>query len=141
MKKVSITKSVDASSEKVWNIIQTGTNLDQWIPFISACELEGKGVGAKRVCTMADGKVLKETILLVDENSRTFKYRIDEQNVLPTKNYTGTISVMDNKGKTDVMWVADFEMTIEAAWPEVEKGLTNLLTSAIAGLETAAKMN
>lgn len=141
MKQVSITKSVDVSAEKVWNILRTGTNLDKWIPFISACKLEGKGVGAKRVCTTADGKILKETILLVDESSRTFKYRIDEQDVLPTKNYIGTVSVTENMGKTEVMWVADFEMTIEAAWPEVEKGLTNLLTGAISGLETVAKMN
>ena len=141
MKQVRISKSVDASAEKVWSILRTGTNLDKWIPFISACKLEGKGVGAKRVCTTADGKVLKETILLVDESSRTFKYRIDEQDVLPTKNYVGTVTVKESKGKTEVMWVADFEMTIEAAWPEVEKGLTNLLTGAISGLETAAKMN
>jgi hypothetical protein len=141
MKQVSITQSVDASAEKVWNILRTGTNLDKWIPFISACKLEGKGVGAKRICTTADGKVLKETILLVDDSNRSFKYRIDEQDVLPTKNYVGTVSVSENMGKTEVMWIADFEMTIEAAWPEVEKGLTDLLTGAISGLETAAKMN
>ncbi|HPM32453.1 MAG TPA: haloalkane dehalogenase [Chryseolinea sp.] len=141
MKQVSITKSVNASAEEVWNILRTGTDLDKWIPFISTCKLEGKGVGAKRVCTTADGKVLKETILLVDEGNRIFKYRIDEQDVLPTKNYVGTVSVKDSMGKTEVMWVADFEMTMEAAWPEVEKGLTNLLTEAISGLETAAKMN
>ena len=75
MKQVSITQPVDASPEQVWNILRTGTNLDKWIPFISTCELEGKGVGAKRVCTTADGKVLKETILLVDESNRTFKYQ------------------------------------------------------------------
>jgi hypothetical protein len=141
MKQVSITQQVDASAEKVWNILRTGTNLDKWIPFISACKLEGKGVGAKRVCTTTDGKVLKETILHLDDASRTFKYGIDEQDVLPTKNYVGTISVKESMGKTEVMWVADFEMTTDAAWQEVEKGLTSLLSGAISGLETAAKMN
>ena len=57
--------------------------------------------------------------------------RIDEQDVLPTKNYVGTVSVKESMGKTEVIWVADFEMTVEAAWQEVEKGLTNLLTGAI----------
>ena len=59
MKQVSITQPVDASPEKIWNILRTGTNLDKWIPFISACKLEGKGVGAKRVCTTADGLLIQ----------------------------------------------------------------------------------
>lgn len=141
MKQVSITQPVAVSAEKAWNILRTGTNLDKWIPFIATCDLEGKGVGAKRVCTTADGKILKETILLVDESTRTFKYRIDEQNVLPTKNYVGTVSVIESMGKTEIIWEANFEMVIEDAWPDVEKGLTSLLTGAIAGLESAAKMN
>ena len=139
MKKVDVSQKVNVPAVNIWNILRTGTGLDKWLPIIATCKLEGKGAGAKRICTTPDGKTLKETILLVDDTNKVFKYGIDEQDMLPTKNYVGTVSVSESNGQTEVRWTADFDMTIEDAWPEVEKGLTDILTMAITSLASAAK--
>ncbi len=141
MKRVSVNQKVNVSPEKVWEILRTGTDLEKWLPIIATCNLEGKGAGAKRTCTTTDGKLLKETILVVDDPNRIFKYSIDEQDMMPLKNYIGTVTVLERNGRTDVHWSTEFDLTIEEAWPEVEKGLKDLFTMAISSLESVAKMN
>ena len=140
MKNLKVKKNVMASPDKVWGILRTGTGLDKWLPVIATCKLEGQGAGAKRICTTPDGKTLKETILLIDDENKIFKYRIDEQDMLPTKNYVGTVSVIESMGKTEVRWEAEFEMTMEEAYPQVEEALTGLLNMAISGLDKVACM-
>lgn len=139
MTQVRVTQNVAATADAAWNILKTGGNLHKWIPFIATCELEGEGAGAKRTCTTPDGKVLKETIRLVDSANRIFKYSIDEQDMMPLKNYVGTVSVRTANGGTEINWVAEFDLLDEAAGPAVEAGLTDLLTTAIAGLDALAK--
>lgn len=99
MKQVSITQTVQASANVIWNVVKSGTNLEKWIPIISTCELHGHGAGARRTCTTPDGNVLKETILLIDSVNKVFKYRIDEQNMMPLKNYVGTVAVLSRMAK------------------------------------------
>ncbi|MFZ6014011.1 MAG: SRPBCC family protein [Bacteroidota bacterium] len=139
MKKVIVTQRVGASPAQIWNILSTGTDLEKWLPIISTCKLEGSGNGAKRTCTTSDGKVLKETILLIDDNNRIFKYRIDEQDMMPLKNYIGTMKVLERHGHTDVSWSAEFDLTVKEAEAEVEKGLADLFKMAIGSLDLAAK--
>lgn len=139
MRKVELTKTVASSVKDIWNILRTGDGLDKWLPIIESCELIGKGAGAKRICTTLDGKSLKETILLVDDINKVFKYQIDEQDMMPTKNYVGTVTVTEKEGITSVHWLAEFELTVEEAWSEVEKRLTDLLNLCITSLDEAIK--
>lgn len=141
MKQVSITQRVDASPDQIWNILRTGTGLEKWLPIIATCKLEGSGAGAKRTCTTFDGKLLKETIMSVDENNREFKYRIDEQDMMPLKNYVGTVSVLERNGQTDVSWSTQFDLTVQEAEVAVENGLKDLFKMAISSLDSVAKMN
>lgn len=140
MKNLKVTQEVMASSEKLWAILRTGTGLEKWIPIVASCKLEGHGEGAKRTCITPEGKTLKETIVLIDDKDKVFKYRIDEQDVLPTKNYVGTVAVVESMGKTEVHWSAEFEMTVEEAFPQVEEGLTGIFKAAISGLDKLASM-
>jgi hypothetical protein len=141
MKQVSITQRVSASPQQIWNILRTGTNLDKWLPIIATCTLEGSGAGAKRTCTTFDGKLLKETILLVDDSNRVFKYRIDEQNMMPLRNYVGTVSVLERNGSTDVSWSTDFDLTEKDAEADVENALKGLFAMAISSLDSLAAKN
>jgi len=141
MKNLSVKQTVKSSSENIWNILRTGADLDKWLPFIATCQLEGTGAGAKRICTTPDGKTLKETILLIDDKNKIFKYKIDEQDMLPLKNYVGTVSLVADKGQMEVHWGASFDMLMEAAYPQVEQGLTDMLKMAITGLDNAASNN
>lgn len=138
MKNISIKQEVKSSSQKIWNILRTGDDLDKWLPFIATCDLQGTGAGAVRLCTTHDSKTLKETILLVDDKNKIFKYKIDEQDMMPLKNYVGTVSIVEKDGKVEVHWNATFEMTMEEAYPDVEKGLTDMLNMAITSLDAAA---
>lgn len=138
MKNITVKQEVKSSPEKIWNILRTGDDLDKWLPIIATCDLQGEGAGAMRVCTTPDGKTLKETILLVDDKNRIFKYKIDEQDMMPIKNYTGTVLIVESMGKIEVHWNANFEMVMEEAYPDVEKGLTDMLNLAITSLVAAA---
>jgi hypothetical protein len=123
MKHVNVTRKVELSPKEV------------------TCTLEGHCAGAKRTCTTTDGKTLKETILLIGDVNRIFKYRIDEQDMMPLQNYVGTVTVLERNGQTDVSWSTEFDLTAEEAWPEVEKGLKDLFSAAITSLESVAKLN
>lgn len=140
MKNLKVTQEVMASADKAWTILRTGTGLEKWIPIVASCKLEGHGEGAKRTCITPEGKTLKETIVLIDDQNKVFKYRIDEQDVLPTKNYVGTVSIIESMGKTEIHWGAEFEMTMEEAYPQVEEGLTAIFKAAITGLDKLACM-
>jgi len=141
MKQLSVKQAVRSSPENIWNILRTGADLDKWLPFIATCQLAGAGAGAIRVCTTPDGKTLKETILLIDDKNKIFKYRIDEQDMMPLKNYIGTVSLVNTMGKIEVHWNASFDMVMEEAYPQVEQGLTDMLKMAISGLDSAADNN
>ncbi len=141
MKQVSVTQRVSSAPEQIWNILRTGTDLEKWIPIMASCKLEGQGAGAKRICTTTDGKMLKETILLIDDSNRIFKYRIDEQDMMPLKNYVGTVTVLERNGHTDVNWSTEFDLTVEEAEAEVRNGLGELFKMAIASLDSVAKLN
>ena len=141
MKQVCVTQQVNASPDQIWNVLRTGTGLDKWIPIITTCSLEGSGAGAKRTCTTSDGKVLKETILLIDESNRIFKYRIDEQDMMALKNYVGTVTVLERNGHTDVSWSTEFDLTVEEAEADVRIGLSELFKMAITNLDSVAALN
>jgi hypothetical protein len=141
MKNLSVKQAVKSTPENIWNILRTGADLDKWLPFIATCQLEGAGAGAKRICTTPDGKILKETILSIDDKNKIFKYKIDEQDMLPLKNYVGTVSLVEANGKMEVRWNASFDMLMEEAYPQVEQGLTDMLKMAITGLDNAASKN
>ena len=60
---------------------------------------------------------------------------------MPLKNYVGTVTVLERKGQVDVNWSTEFELLVEEAWPDVEKGLGDIFKMAISGLESLAKRN
>ncbi len=73
MKSVVTTMTIDAPTEKVWEVIAKGNGLEKWFSAIESCELEGLAKpGAKRICKTFQGNVLKETILAVDDDAMVF---------------------------------------------------------------------
>ncbi|MCZ6894409.1 MAG: SRPBCC family protein, partial [Gammaproteobacteria bacterium] len=90
--KIHITKSINAPSEKVWAAISAIGGLDKWFPIIAACEVNGSGVGAKRICTMPDGAKMHETIEEIDHDAMRFRYAINES-PMPISNYMGTVEM------------------------------------------------
>ncbi len=122
---------VNAPVNKVWDNIRKGTGVDNWLPVITACHLEGN----KRICTTEQGD-MKETILKIDHDQKIFQYAIDEQPLLPIENIVGTMAVEQKDGKTELNWKLDFTLEDETMLPMVRQVLHELYEAGAKGLET-----
>lgn len=67
--------------------------------------------GCVRVLRLADGGVLRERLLAVDETNRSFTYRFDEA-PLPVDDYHLTVSLVPITGETRtfIRWTARFDV-------------------------------
>lgn len=143
MKAVVTTMTIDAPSKKVWEVIAKGNELEKWFSTIESCELIGTAsAGAKRICKTFEGKVLKETILAIDNVAKVFQYSIDEQDMLPTKDIIGTIHVTEvSTRQTNITWLANYNLLDENMEQAVAAGLDQLYQSGIKGIEKLIKNN
>ena len=142
MKSVVTTMTINAPSQKVWEVIAKGNELEKWFSAIESCELTGSGPGAKRICKTFQGNVLKETILAVDNTAKIFQYSIDEQDMLPTKDIIGTIHVTEvSSMQTNITWLANYNLIDENMENAVAGGLDQLYQGGIKGIEELIKNN
>ncbi len=143
MKSVVTTMTINASAEKVWEVIAKGNGLEKWFSAIKSCELEGQAKpGSKRICKTFQGNVLKETILAVDHEAMVFQYSIDEQDMLPTKDVLGTIHVTKlSPTETNITWLANYKLLDESMETAVATGLDQLYQGGIKGIEALLKNN
>ena len=96
-------RDLTSSAERVWEIVAAVGGVDKWLPVMKSCRVEGQGAGARRYCEMADGTKLTETVTAIDQETRTFRYRVDQG--LPVRSYEGVVQVRDARGvKPEVVW-------------------------------------
>lgn|SRR5690606_5108303 len=108
--KISETVEIDAPADKVWAVIGNFQDMS-WHPAITKTEGEGdSAAGAKRTLTLTGGGVIHEELLSHDAEKKSFKYSITEVDVkvLPVNNYTSTLSVTEENGKSVVNWRGAF---------------------------------
>lgn len=138
MRKITTTHQINALPENVWNNIRKGEGVNNWLPMITACRLEGEGKGAKRVCTTEQGE-MKETILSADEQHKIFQYSIDEQPLLPIENIVGTMSILPNGDQTILNWNLEFTMADESLFEMVKLVIEGMYAAGAEGLENISK--
>ena len=143
MKSVVTTMTINAPSEKVWEVIAKGNGLEKWFSAIESCELEGLAKpGTRRICKTFQGNVLKETILAVDNDAMVFQYSIDEQDKQQTKDVLGTIHVTKlSTTETNITWLANYNLLDESMEEAVATGLDQLYQGGIKGIEELLKSN
>ena len=93
--KVKETIEINASADKVWEVIGNFQDLN-WHPAIEKTEGEGgNDVGAKRTLTLGGGGVINELLNKYSAEKRSLSYEITEVDVkvLPVNNYSSTLSV------------------------------------------------
>jgi hypothetical protein len=138
MKTVSVSQRVAAPAKGVWDIVRTGADVNRWFPSVTACRLDGVGVGAQRICTV-NGQELTEIIETVDDASRIFQYRIVEQALMPIRNILGTFHVAQiGASESQVLWFVNFDIDDERAWPAVKEGIEGMYRAGIDGLQALA---
>jgi hypothetical protein len=134
-KTIALTQRLSHPADAVWQLIRSGRDVHRMMPgVIETCRVEGSGPGARRYCTTKQGP-LAETLLCVDDGARLFRYRIDEQSMMPLENYEGSIHITDlGSGACEVLWFATYNLLDEAAEGAVRDGLLGLLGTAIGGM-------
>ncbi len=136
--KVNVTAVIDVADDKVWSAISAIGGLDRWFPIIATCEVQGKGVGATRICGLENGAKLLEKVEEIDDSARRFRYTIAES-PLPVSNYHATVEIEKvASGKTSVSWTAQYEVD-DGHRQEMKGMLSSAFTEGIKGLEKDLK--
>jgi hypothetical protein len=142
--KVSEKVEIDAAPDKVWAVIGNFQDMS-WHP--SVAKVEGNGgneASATRVLTLKSGGTIAEKLDQFDAANHLYKYEITEVDpkVLPVKNYSSSLSVKGEGGKSTVEWRGAFyrgymnndpppELSDEAA----VKGVTGVYRSGLDALK------
>jgi carbon monoxide dehydrogenase subunit G len=140
---------IDAPAAKVWAIVGNFGDFS-WVPGVAQTEATGGNTPdqAKRKITLANGGVIEETLTKYDEAGQSLSYKIDQADVkiMPVNNYSSTITVKEDGGKTTVEWKGAFyrgfmnndpppELSDEAAL----KAVTDLYKAGLASLKAKAE--
>ena len=128
-------RDIAAPADALWATIEKMTGMEDWYPdLIQSSRVDAKDGVTHRVCTMANGGVLEERILLRDAHTRTFVYSVDSH-PLPARGVVGCIRVDDLGGPSRVTWDSQF-MVDDAVAGEVLDRVRGLYA---AGLDSLAK--
>lgn len=108
-KKYAETIEINAPADKVWAVIGNFSDWS-WHPAIEKTEATGNAVDATRVLTLKGGGKINEKLLKRDDSKRTMQYEITEVDVkvLPVNQYSSTVTVTEDGGKSKVEWKSAF---------------------------------
>lgn len=166
--KLTATVSIDASADKVWDVIKDYDDMS-WLPAVESAKADkGNDKGSSRVLTLKNGGTITEELKKYDAEKMSYKYKITDMStvktiqhsgkdedipVVPVENYQATITVKAKGDKSEVTWVATYyrgyvnnnppaELNEEAADKAVTDiftdGLTNLAQKFDSSAESAA---
>lgn len=130
---LEVKKTIAVRSDEVWSAISSIGGLERWFPIISSCRVEGAGVGAIRVLTLADGAEMRDRVLEIDQSARRFRYE-RTHSPFPVSKYVGTVVVHDRDGATEVSWTVDLDVAADAR-DQLASLIENALSDGISGLE------
>jgi carbon monoxide dehydrogenase subunit G len=129
-KTIETSHSINAPIEQVWANISKATGVNEWLPVITACRLEGN----KRVCSTEQGD-MNETILKIDNDQKIFQYAIDEQPLLPIADIIGTMQVLAQDNNTKLNWNLEFTLQDETMYEMVKQAVEGMYAAGANGLE------
>lgn len=111
--------------EQQWATVRNVGGLSGMLNIIAESSLDGD----QRTCTMADGAVLSETILAVDDDNRRVAYTITES-PFPIEAHAASMQVFDaGNGRSTFRWITDLKPDALA------DGLGPMLAGAVSGME------
>ena len=109
MAQVSMSQKLEASAEKVWELIGGFNSLPTWHPAIEKSRTEGEGGGQVRTLELTGGATIRERLDRADEDAMSYTYSILE-GPLPVAGYVATLCVRDaGDGACVVEWSSEFD--------------------------------
>ncbi|WP_283190679.1 SRPBCC family protein [Pseudomonas sp. PMCC200344] len=112
---VEFSAVLDGDAAHVWSVLKKFGEIHKWHPSIVESSIEDNQpdglVGCIRKLTLADGAVVRERLLSVDDRNLTLCYRFEEA-PLPLDNYVATVKLasLTGQSKTFINWSASFDL-------------------------------
>jgi len=107
--KVSEKVTIEAPADAVWAKVKNFNALKDWHPAVAESPSDkGNAEGSVRTLKLKGGGTLIETIESYDDAQKKYSYRAKDGGALPVTNYTSTLSVVADGGKSVVEWRGAF---------------------------------
>ena len=106
MAKVNMSTEVKVAADRLWQFMGGFNALPDWHPAVERSELENEG--AVRILSLTGGGKIVEKLESRDEGERVYSYSIVDS-PLPVSNYTATIRIREEGGKSVVEWSSEFD--------------------------------
>ncbi|MCC1497658.1 SRPBCC family protein [Alcanivorax sp. 1008] len=106
----TVSHDYSASADQVWELLGDFSGLASWLPGVSACAVDRSGVGAVRQVSLMDGSMVKEELVALDSQARSYSYRIVEApGITADTDYVATLAVLATDSGCRVEWSARFQ--------------------------------
>jgi hypothetical protein len=100
--------TISAPADATWQVISDFGAACRHLAGVVNCTVEGKGVGALRTSTYADGTTIVERLEALDPVAHRLSYTLLSDT--PFRNCLTTVMVRDlGQGQCEVAWAATFE--------------------------------
>ncbi len=133
MIEIDAERSVPASAHEVWELLRTFEGIERFVDVFDHTEVEGAGVGARRTCTMPDGRAWVEELASLDDEERTLTYTMVAA-PLPIWEFEAGMRVAPEGDRHClVTWWATFDAPGDEA-DEVQDELQGLYEMGLEGL-------
>jgi carbon monoxide dehydrogenase subunit G len=107
--KVSEKVTIEAPADAVWAKVKNFNALKDWHPVVAESPSDkGNAEGSVRTLKLKGGGTLVETLESYDDAQKKYSYRAKDGGALPVTNYTSTLSVVADGGKSVVEWRGAF---------------------------------
>ena len=123
--------TINASSDVVWNHLQTLQGVEQYVPVVTKSEVNGTGLGTTRTCDIEMGKQkfqMQETLVKLDDSQKSLTISIDD-GPPPMKDLQINFSVNDNNDSSEIVVSNESEQTLENA--QMIRGLLNMICTGL----------
>jgi hypothetical protein len=108
MTRASCKTTINKTADAIWRVISNFGAAGQYLSGIVSCTVEGKGIGALRTLTSADGSTVIERLETLDESARQLSYTLLTDT--PFRNCLTTMAVRDlGPGLAELEWYSTFE--------------------------------
>ncbi len=108
MASVKITDRIEASADKVWDLVGDFGGIERYTSGFQKVVAEGKGLGAIRTITLPNGIEMKERCELHDPARRTLDYSIIA-GPMPITGYLARIQLFEDGAACRIEWSSSFE--------------------------------
>jgi hypothetical protein len=108
MASVKVSDRIEASADRVWDLVRDFGGVQRFSPTIESVSVQGEGIGAVRTLTLPGGLALQERLEALDDASRTLRYAIVGSHPLPFDEYLSTIRLSEDGDACQIEWSSTF---------------------------------